>query len=118
MLDERLSKEQEAAARDIIARMAKYDLNDDDGVLDDIIFEMKKNEAQVIIQRGLEAQARYIVSRCGGDALKEQQDSIDEMLMDHVPSGDVVECATCRKQLFKDKAILQGQTWFCPACQK
>lgn len=118
MLDERLSKEQEAVAKDVITRMEKFSLQDDDGVLDDMIFEMKKREAQVIIQRGLEAQVRYIVSRCMGDPLKEQHDAIDQLLMDFVPTGDVVECSKCRKHLFKDKASLQGQSWFCPACNQ
>lgn len=114
---ERLTKDQEASARDVIARMQKYNLADDDGVLDDMIFEMKKNEAQFIIQRGLEEQARYIFSRVGGDKLREQHDAIDQMLMDFAAEGDVVECSKCRKQLFKDKAILDGQNWFCQCCK-
>jgi D-alanyl-D-alanine dipeptidase len=118
MLEERLSKEQEAAAKDIAQRMEKYSLQDDDGVLDSMIFDMKKAEAQLIIQRGLEAQIRYIVSRVGGEALKQQQDVVDSLLMDFSPEGDIIECSHCRVQVFKDKAVLQGQNWFCKACNE
>lgn len=114
----KLSKEQEAVAKGIIARMEKAQIQEDDGVLDDMVFQMKANEARVILQQGLEEQVRYIVSRCGGDALAEQEGQVEELLMDFVPTGEVVECRDCRKHLFKDKATLEGQNWVCPKCVK
>lgn len=124
-----LNPYQLVVAKEIITRMENAGIEDDDGVLDEMIFEMKKNEARLIIQQGIEEQVRFIVSRCQGGALGDQRSAMLEKLIDYMPTGEVIECGNevsddggkkrrCGKHDFKDKATLRGQTWICGSCSK
>ena len=112
-----LSREQEDVAKSIAARMAKAKLQEDDGVFDDMILDMKKVEAQMLIQSSLEEQVRYLLSRFGGDALGAQKRSIDELLTDYVPNDEIIECGKCRRHDFRDQSRQEGQSWLCSCCK-
>jgi hypothetical protein len=117
-----LTKEQEAAVKRLVGRMAKIGLGDDDGIFDDRIHQMKRNEALMLIQHGTEGQVRYMLSCLGGARLGDLVREIEDELMDHVPSEQmsdlVISCGKCSLRGFKEDATLDGQSWVCPGCKE